>query len=179
MSNVIIWIFIYIPLIIFATLLFLYLLSYLIAYKIYPFIAKLYYELSYSILVDGNRIRNLLFIGFIALCLIVGIYLSIYYLLIKKIQNKMNKIPILKDYFILVSIFIYLILFSIFITIILSPKKDIFMKIFTIIKDFFIIFFIIFIILFLIKLNNKLTINIDISKKVDTSADSLPLASDS
>jgi hypothetical protein len=167
MSNAIIWIFIYIPLIIFASLLFLYFLFYLFSYKIIPLLSRLYYEISWAILKSNDRFKKLIAFGVLCIFIIIIGFLLIEFLLLKNLKKKMANIPILKDYFKFFSIFIYLILFSIFITITLSPKKDLFMKIFTIIKDFFIVFFIIFIILFLFKLNNNLTINIDIGKNTE------------
>ena len=165
MSNAIIWLFIYIPLIIIGFLLFLYLLYSFLTKYFYPWASNSYYKISYWLINGNKRPVKLIGFGFICLLIIIGIYLLIHFFLLIKITKKMESIYILKDYLIYFYVFIYLIILSIFITVILSPKKDLYMKIPIIIKDFSIVFFIIFIIAFLINLNNKLTIGIGINKK--------------
>lgn len=159
MSNIIIWIFLYVPLILFAAILSFYAFIYLITNIIYPTLSRIKFELFFAIS-SSKRFYLLAILGLFALLIIIGLYLLVYFLFLKKLENIFNNIPILNIIFKVFSAFIYLIIFAIFITVIISPKKDLLQRIFILIKDFCIVFFIIGTIAIAAKLSNKITINI-------------------
>lgn len=159
MSNIIIWIFLYVPLILFAAILSFYAFIYLITYIIYPTLSRIIFEFSFA-LSNSKRFWKLAIFGVFASLIIVGLYLLIKFLFLNKLENIFINIPVLNIIFKVFSAFIYLIIFAIFITVIISPKKDLLQRILILIKDFCIVFFIIGIIAIAAKLNNKISINI-------------------
>lgn len=159
MSNIITWIFLYVPLILFAAILSFYAFVYLITNIIYPGLSRIKFELFFAAK-NSRRFVILFVLGIISLLIIIGIYLFIYFLFLKKLENIFINIPVLNIIFKVFSAFIYLLIFAIFITVIISPKQKLLQRIFILIKDFCIVFFIIGTIAIIAKLNNKITINI-------------------
>lgn len=159
MSNIFIWIFLYVPLILFAALLFFHAFIYSLTFIIIPALSRIIFELGFA-LKNSRRFWKLAVFGLFASLIIVGLYLLIKFLFLKKLENIFINIPVLNIIFKVFSAFIYLIIFAIFITVIISPKKDLLQRVFILIKDFCIVFFIIGIIAIAAKLNNNISINI-------------------